>query len=423
MLFAVLAALAVLLWRRFPHPPFILAGLLLVTPLIRILVNLRPHSYTYLFALLLLLLVEASRRRPSLLWSLPPLLVLWTNLHGGFLLGLGILSVSFASRWLGFDDSTSRPDGRERRTLIVVYLLSLLAPALNPYGFGLFGYLARELGADHSLIQEWIGIWSFEDHLLHKNYRVEFVLLCTIPLAALALARRLRPAAPIVLLGISTVATWLHARFVILLVIFSALVTFSALGVALEERFPRVSRGQLLGRLRTPRWAWSLCLVTLLAAALQFSMDLRRKGLRLAIPWDRLPVEACEFLRGHDLGPNLLLRFDWGGYAIWHLYPRYKVSGDGRNLTVYDEEFVDGMLRAYHEGRFTDYAQRYDADVILSEAAGPTYRELRSHDGWVPIHQDRVAAVFVRPEIARSLPARRLSRSETGPAMERFYFP
>ena len=130
--------------------------------------------------------------------------------------------------------------------------------------------------------------------------------------------------------------------------IFSGLVTFSGIADALS-RSSRLKEGSLLRRLSTPRWAWALCALPLLAGVLQFSVDLKRKGLRLQIPLE-VPVEACEFLRRHDLGPKLLLRFDWGGYAIWHLYPEYRVSGDGRNLTVYDAEFVDGLLRAYDGG-------------------------------------------------------------------------
>jgi len=224
------------------------------------------------------------------------------------------------------------------------------------------------------------------------------------------------------MLVLSAAATWVHGRFLVLLVFFSGLVTFSALQ-AVSRRYPALFEGQLLTRLRTPRWAWTLLALPLIAALLQFAVDLNRKGLRLQIHPSAVPVEACEFLRAYELGPNLLLRFDWGGYAIWHLHPQYKVSGDGRNLTVYDADFVDAMLRAYDDGRFTTYSERYDVDVILSESAGPTYRELFAHRDWVPIHQDRVAAVFVRPEIADTLEHRRTTTPDVQPASERFYFP
>ena len=40
------------------------------------------------------------------------------------------------------------------------------------------------------------------------------------------------------------------------------------------------------------------------------------------------------FLADHDLGPNLATRLDWGGYALYHLWPRYRVSIDGRRLVA-----------------------------------------------------------------------------------------
>ena len=415
LLLAVLAAFTRLLWRRMPHPLFVVGGVLLATPLIRIFINLRPHSYTYLFTLLFLIAFEGARRRPKLLLCLPPLMALWANLHGGFILGLGLLTVGFAARWIGLDGPTAA-DASERRHWLVAYPLALAAPVINPYGIGLLFYLARELGADHSLILEWRGIWYFPE------YRLEYVLLCAAPLLLLAAARRLRPVTPVVWLAISALATWVHGRFLILLVLFSFLVGFQAIG-ALDERYRLIDRGRLLVRLRRPGWAWSICAVPLIAAVLQFSVDVKKDGLRLEIdPWG-VPIVACEFLRRHDLGPNLLLRLDWGGYAIWHLYPKYKVSGDGRNLTVYDAGFVDGMLRAYHGGRFTQLAHRLDVDVILSESAGPTYHELLAHDGWVAVHEDRIATVFVRPQAAAALAARHDPGAEVQPAADRFYFP
>jgi hypothetical protein len=420
LLVAVLWALARLLWHRFPHPPFVLAGLLLVTPLVRILINLRPHSYTYLFVLVVLLVWEAARSRPRLLWLLPPLVVLWANLHGGFLLGLGWILLLVATGWLGLDRDGPGPVGAERRRRLAwIAVTSLAAPLVNPYGSGLFTYLQRELGADHSLILEWRGIWSFPGH---PEYRAYFALLLLAPGLTLGLARRFRPVGPLVMLGVCATATWVHARFIVLLVLFSSVVTFEALGALALRYVPRI-HGGLLARLRRPVVAWTLCAVPLLAAAFDAAIDLRRKGLRLEIATLSVPIEACEFLRAHDLGPHLLLRFDWGGYAIWHLWPEYRISGDGRNLTVYDAAFVDDLLRAYHGGRFGEIARRHDADVILSEAAGPSYEALRRDAAWVRVHEDRLAAIFVRPEAARTLAARRRSGAPAQPATERPFFP
>jgi hypothetical protein len=417
LLLIATGALARLLWSRLPHPLLVLAGVLLAAPVLRVFMNFRPHAYTYALTLLLLLLLEASRRRPRMLWIAPPLVALWANLHGGFLLGLGILVLGVASHLAGFEDDGPRPDAAARRTLLAPLALAFAAPLVNPYGFGLFGYLARELGADHSLVLEWRGIWAFEEQ------RPQFRLLLAVPVAAVLLARRVRPAMPAAMLVVAAVGTWTHGRFLVLLAIFSVLVTFSALAeIARHAEWLR--DGHILVRLQASRWAWALCALPLLAGALQIASDYRGKGgFRLVVNASMVPLEGGEFLRRHDLGPNLLLRFDWGGYAIWHLYPRYKVSADGRNLTVYDAAFVDRQIRAYHEGRFADYAEQHAADVILSERAGPAYDELRSDGRWVRVHEDGLSAVFVRPEVARTLGRRRTRPATARAASERFYFP
>jgi len=415
MLLAVCASLAALLWTRCRRPLPVLGAVLLLSPLVKMFINMRPHGYTYLFALLMLLIAVRARERPRLWFLAVPLLALWVNLHGGFLVGVGMLGMMLGERLLGLDRKGARPPVRERIQLCLVGVLALAATLVNPYGAGLYPYLARELGANHSLILEWRGIWQFPEH------RVQFVLLALSPLVAIAIGRRWRPLSIHALWLVSVYLCWTHGRFLILLALFSAVACFSAMGDILKE----LGRGKahLLDRLERPRWAWSICGVVLLAAAAQFGVDLQRKGLRLQLDARYLPVEASEFLMHQPLGNRLLTRLDWGGYAIWHLHPRYRVAADGRNLTVYESEFVDRLLRAYDEGRYATLAKEIGADVIMSESAGPTFDALEQDRDWRRIHIDRVAAVYVPRGQLTPRPSEGTQPATMQPASERFYFP
>ena len=51
----------------------------------------RPQMFTFTMASLLLWLLEAGERRPRLLFWIPPLFLLWLNLHAGFALGPALL--------------------------------------------------------------------------------------------------------------------------------------------------------------------------------------------------------------------------------------------------------------------------------------------------------------------------------------------
>src|SRR5689334_8033881 len=72
-----------------------------------------------------------------------PLLALWANLHGGFVAGLGVLVV-----W-----AVMRP----RWSSALLVAMAAAATLVNPYGVGLWTFLARTLGPRPD-IAEWQAI-------------------------------------------------------------------------------------------------------------------------------------------------------------------------------------------------------------------------------------------------------------------------
>ena len=50
------------------------------------------------------------------------------------------------------------------------------------------------------------------------------------------------------------------------------------------------------------------------------------------------PLEAIDYIKEHALSGNLLTEFHWGEYLLWNLYPRCRVSLDGRYETVYPDQ-------------------------------------------------------------------------------------
>lgn len=128
----------------------------------------RPHVVTILFsALLVHRLAEVERRERPVkgLWPLIPLFLLWTNLHGGVLGGIGTLGLvvgwwSLAGRRRGSGPFQSASDGREagegrtpftRRDVLWAWG-TLLACGLtilaNPYGTGIPEMWLRVMSAN-----------------------------------------------------------------------------------------------------------------------------------------------------------------------------------------------------------------------------------------------------------------------------------
>ena len=102
----------------------------------------RPHLVTMLMMLVFLTLLEDVREGQTwLLWTLPVLMILWTNLHGGFPIGIIIVGSYGAGELLR---AVVTRDSAERRASLRAawpYLAATagcaLASFLNPYGYQL----------------------------------------------------------------------------------------------------------------------------------------------------------------------------------------------------------------------------------------------------------------------------------------------
>ncbi|HWE87594.1 MAG TPA: hypothetical protein VG267_21810 [Terracidiphilus sp.] len=138
------ATLVCFYWRgylRSRHP----GGALLASALglVLITVNLGPRTIAIAYLALaaeMMILEAADRGRPGLLWFLPPLFCLWVNLHGSWLIGIGLLVLyalcgSFTIHKGIFDQQASQP--ADRRRLFAVLCASFLSLFANPYGWRL----------------------------------------------------------------------------------------------------------------------------------------------------------------------------------------------------------------------------------------------------------------------------------------------
>lgn len=409
-----LALLALLIHDRFPHPLGLTALLLAAAGTVSHFLNLRPHTFTYLLTLAVLATADAYRRgHRRAVWAWPPIMVAWVNLHGGFLLGLAAIAFAAGALMLAPGDGDR---GAARRRIGLAALLAAAVTLINPYGPALYAYLRQELVADHSMVIEWVGIARV------PGAASIFFAYALLPVAGLVVARRGQRPEQVALFALALVATWVHARFLVLLVLAGTLVLASSLA-ALWPRLTGGGRRRLVAALARPRWAAAVALAIALAGGVRIARDLAQHRLRLPIDTTHYPVLAVEFLKAHDLGPNLALRLDWGGYAIWHLWPDYRVSADGRNLTVYDAAEIVAQLRAYHRGELGSLFAGRGVDAFLIENGGPALEGLLAGGGWVPVYRDPLAAVLVPPAVAAELPARRHQPADPEPAGDWSYFP
>ena len=149
-----------LLYLRSPGKPHWAAVTLLLGALAAAPVwGVRPQMFTFALAGLLLWLLDRGQERPRLLIWIPPLFLLWLNLHAGFALG-PVLLVAYGAGlvWEVAAGDTSWQEARLYfvRILLVLTACVALVP-LNPSGVQLYRYPLDVLRsvAMRSIIIEW----------------------------------------------------------------------------------------------------------------------------------------------------------------------------------------------------------------------------------------------------------------------------
>ena len=110
----------------------------------------RPQMFSLLLFAAELYLLEVARTRPRVALAIPLLMVLWANLHGAFVVGVGLLVIEVAA-------AVWRRDRPGAGRYLLVTAASVAALLVNPWGPRVLGY-AVSLPANSTVTQvvsEW----------------------------------------------------------------------------------------------------------------------------------------------------------------------------------------------------------------------------------------------------------------------------
>ncbi len=401
-----------------------LALVLLATSAAMIHFLARPHVVSWLFTVLWFWILESSERngdghRPSL-WLLPPLMVVWVNVHGGFLLGFILLGIYWISAsWQWFTLKQDRLDGvlekiraRNRaRDFALIGAITALATLANPYGWRLhvhiYRYLSNRFLMDH--------IDEFQSPNFHGAAQKCFAVLLLLTLVALSArrreAQRIRASGALVVLF--AVYSGLYASrnipvsALLLILIIGPWLSDAArkLGDIFAQRLFGVrsqdrSSAHFVRRMQAIELSlgtrlWSFAAIAVIGWIVFHGGNLGAKPLmRAHFGAKRFPVAAVDYLDSHHVSGPVFGPDYWGGYFIYRLYPQVNVAMDDRH-DFYGEEFVKSYLKTVHvEPGWNDFLNQHDVRAIVVPKDSALANILLETPRWQPIYSDDVAVVF-----------------------------
>jgi hypothetical protein len=399
LLFAlVIAGSFALLYLRCSGRPY-LASFVVVLAAITSAVTwgVRPQMLSLLLSSVFLYILYLYRHgHKRLMWLMPPLMVLWANLHGSFLLGLVLPATSLVGGAIDLAlgrEEQARLTWRDLRRLFIVVLLTALAPVVNPNGVHLLVYPFGTLGspAMQSYIMEW---FSPDFHLVQFQ---PFAFLILILLASLGLSRRTPSATDFLFMLGFGYASLLSARHLPLFVLTTTpMLTEQLLDVwhrwSLSEKF-KLRRYRAGGKQIIVNWL--LLGVLTLGVSLQVASALMGNE---AAQREAFPVDAVDFMVENEITGHMYNLYHWGGYLIWRLYPEQAVFIDGR-ADVYGDVFIDEYLHAYQLRKdWQQTFERYDVNLVIIDKGSSLSTVLGESPAWKQRFVGERAVVLVERE-------------------------
>ncbi len=372
----------------------------------------RPHLFTLLFFVLFYGALEHVRDGRTRVWGVPYLAllpaatILWTNLHGGFFVGILLIALYGGGELL---KTAFSADGEERRQAVrragryfLCALACLAASLANPYFYHLH-----------------VHVWQYVSDPYQSQHIMEFLSLSFHHPAAIFLESMLIMSAAAAFWYVSQgrftepllMLAWGHAALLAArnIPIFM-IVAAPPVAAAMEEWLARLPKLCVAEWLRSAvrkfnlvaaetsgtddigRWHVASVAGVLVVAALLYAPS-PPKRFRAEFDPKSYPAGAIETLR-RDPSARIFTFDQWGDYLIYRLYPRTKVFVDGRSDFYGDdfEEKCSAVLSVKYDWEKT--LDGFGVDTILLPPSAPLAGALKESSRWRVVYDDGVALVF-----------------------------
>jgi len=390
---------------------------ILAVPLITSRATPRAEMFTVvLFAAALSVLWEQHETGGARLWLLPVLMVLWVNLHPGFIAGLGLLGAYVVLEISDMIAPRTRLAARLRLRRSWPWLAATCAATLlNPWGWNVYEVLLRQesaMATHAQLIMEWAPIplnWAHFRIGLNPADPDEFYVLFIVAICAIALALWRGQFGAALLMGAASYFPVRHMRFTALFGILIVIVG----GAMLAPVAAILRRGFNTVRLRQAVAVGAAVPLILLAAVRSNNVVTDRtylSGTNLVhfgagLSW-WFPERAAAFVERERLPGQIFSTGSEGAFVAFRLGPQYKDYIDGRAIPFGEELMLrSGRLKMTPPDApaWQQEADRYGINTILLPIGRfgalqffPVLKQFCESDAWAPVYLDEVSVVFLR---------------------------
>lgn len=352
---------------------------------------IRCQNFSFLFFTIFLYILERARLGVGKSWELiiyPPLImIVWNNLHGGCVSGIGLIVIYIIGELL---------NKKPVKKYIYALIGSVIVLPINPWGFEYLRFLFKANTMQRKDIVEWWGLFSNFFLLKYMKFKIYSLILLLFEFGV------------IIKQTVNKTFNFDKTKFLVLattiflaiqhvkLIPFAAIAMMCFLYDDFYTAFNDITKN-FFNKIALHKDIIVYSLILIFAAS-----SIKPKAFQPLISGSRYPILAIDFVKRNEIKGNLLISFGLGSYASYKLYPNNKIFIDGRYEEVY-YDYMMPMLRNFYSLKpgWDEILKKFPPDVMVIEKFYPVFAALSKRKDWKLVYVDNFFGVFVKPKAAK----------------------
>lgn len=333
---------------------------------------IRCHMFSFMFFALLLYILERTRIYNSkIIYTLPLLILVWNNTHGGVVAGLGVIFMYMVGELIR---------RKPWKKYLVVLLISTPLLAINPWGWDYFNFLISANTKNRMYITEWWKVFAVR----HVGYYYSAFIISLFTVV-IAICKKKFDITKLIVLIVTTLLGTLHVKLLSLSVITAAALYYKDIMTLISNNGIRFLE----------KTAYILCTLSILY------IPFTHPHTNLT-NMEKFPIAECEFLRINDIKGNIATEFALGSYTAYKLYPNNLIFMDGRyEECYYDREFDTFIEFVAGKENWNDLISNYPTEILMPVKSTNIYKVLKTNPFWTEIYEGPLCGIFIPSKLAK----------------------
>jgi len=382
--FFVLKAIEI---RGIKRPYNIIFWIISILAISRVITPIRCQLFSFLFfAVFLYILEKAKTGKYKILYLLPLITLLWNNLHGGVVAGLGLTVLYIFGEIL---------NKNKIKHYILAGLSSLAVLIINPWGISYLQFLLSANTMQRTYITEWFGLFSQFQIFNQLPFKVFMLLIVFLEIFVLYKICKQKKAAKenlkfdktkYLILTVTLILSVCHIKLLPFFVISGGVFCYEDFALLIENKISKLAN----------IFSYTLIWIIIIAGlAVNYPCE---------IPFGAgyYPHREVEFIKQNKLEGNLLSNFGYGSFIAYKLYPQNKIYMDGRYEEVYNNDLIILLKQFYLiENNWDEILKKYPPDIMILENWYPIYEKINQEKDWIKAYETEMFGVFIKKELKK----------------------